>query len=216
MEFFVNDSLSRRGKLDFGLQSLCFIRLVLITHAFVLSEVWSDIEGQDFMSLLPKGQEETWRVFRCRALIEQQFEFLWHQQKFTNQQQCEALKRAVGLMKQLNRQLQSTWINSAYIKKISQQQFPLGADSLSSEFVAECGQSAVYVISSSYGLEQAVVNCTINGKGCHHNTYLFMRIFCKHFTRLIKETFEISFVTYLNIVIVTWMVIFNVKISEIQ
>ena len=70
IEFSVNDSLSRRGKLDFGLQPLCFIRLVLTAHAFVRSEVQSDIKGQDFMSLLPKGQVETWRFLHCHALIE--------------------------------------------------------------------------------------------------------------------------------------------------
>lgn len=54
-----------------------------------------------------------------QQLIELQFEFLWHQQKFKNHQQCAALKRAVGLMKQWNRQLQSTWIHSAHKRKLA-------------------------------------------------------------------------------------------------
>lgn len=127
----------------------CFIRLVLITHAFILSVI---------MSLLPKGQVETWRFLRFCALIERQVEFLWHQQKPTNQQQCEAFKRAVALTKQLNRWLRSTWIHSAYIKKTSQPQSPLDVD-LPLSWVGNttrCGQSIIYVGSPSYGLEQEI------------------------------------------------------------
>lgn len=131
------------------------------------SAVWH--QGSGFHVPAPKRPRGDLESFSLLC-TEQQFEFLWHQQKFRKQQQCEALKRAVCLMKQLNRQLQSTWINSAYIKKISQQQFPLDAGSLSPEF---SGVWAICYISQQFilWLEQAVVNCTINGIGCHCNSH---------------------------------------------
>lgn len=57
-------------------------------------------------------------------------------------------------------------------------------------------------------MQQLETNCRLN---C---TVSFL--FCKHFTGLIKEMFEISIVTYCYVVIVTRMVIFNVKICEVQ
>lgn len=122
----------------------------------------------------PCSQKTKWRFLCCRALIEQQLEFPWHQQKLTNEQHYEAFKRAVALMKQLNRQLRSTWIHSAYIKKTRQPQFPLDVDlPLSLRGRERMGNlSYMWAVCS-----MAVVNCTINWKGHYHNSHLCMWLF---------------------------------------